>query len=91
MPDPSTRISHIPISAEAQQQTAFYAGNPEHCHSLESPASGPTIRPKMRMRPSLSQTEELRRAYIINAHPTKEQREELGRKIGMYVIVLWLI
>jgi Homeodomain len=90
MPQPPTRISPISVSAEAQQQTAFYAGNPEHCHSYESPAPELTVRPKMRMRPSQSQTEELRNAYVINPHPTKEEREELGKKIGMYVISTWL-
>jgi len=35
------------------------------------------------MRPSPYQTEELRKAYIIDAHPTREQREEIGKRIGM--------
>jgi len=39
----------------------------------------------MRVRPSSSQAEELRNAYIIDPHPTKEQREELGKRIGMCV------
>jgi len=37
------------------------------------------------MRPSPYQTEELRKAYIIDAHPTREQREEIGKRIGMFV------
>ena len=89
-PEPSTRTSRVLTSAETQQQTAFYAGNPEHCHSYESPVPELPTRQKMRMRPSLSQTEELRRAYVINPHPTKELREELGKKIGMYVMLSWL-
>lgn len=36
-----------------------------------------------RMRTSPRQTEELRRAYAINAHPTREQRQELADRIGM--------
>jgi hypothetical protein len=47
--------------------------------------------PRMRIRPSLSQTEELRKAYIIDPHPTKEQREELGKRIGMCVGLLYII
>ncbi|KIJ66404.1 hypothetical protein HYDPIDRAFT_26755 [Hydnomerulius pinastri MD-312] len=36
-----------------------------------------------RTRTSPEQAEELRRAYAINAHPTREQRQELADKIGM--------
>jgi hypothetical protein len=43
-----------------------------------------TLRPT-RVRPTASQTEELRRLYNSNPHPSKEEREELGNRIGMYV------
>ncbi|KAL4070500.1 hypothetical protein J3A83DRAFT_4094497 [Scleroderma citrinum] len=36
-----------------------------------------------RMRTSTKQAEELRRAYAINAHPTRDQRQELADRIGM--------
>ncbi|KIL01064.1 hypothetical protein PAXRUDRAFT_22985 [Paxillus rubicundulus Ve08.2h10] len=36
-----------------------------------------------RMRTSPEQAEELRRVYAINAHPTREQRQELADSIGM--------
>lgn len=39
-----------------------------------------------RMRTLPEQAEELRRAYAINNHPTREQRQQLADKIGMYVI-----
>ena len=39
-----------------------------------------------RMRTSPEQAEELRRAYALNDHPTRDQRQELADKIGMYVI-----
>lgn len=39
-----------------------------------------------RMRTSPEQTEELRRAYALNDHPTSEQRQQLADRIGMYVI-----
>jgi homeobox domain-containing protein len=81
---PSTRIKHAQDSPEAsKQQTAFYAGNPEHDHTYESSVAMLPSRPRMRMRPSQSQTDELRKAYLIDPHPTKEQREELGKRIGM--------
>jgi hypothetical protein len=41
---------------------------------------------RMRMRPSSEQTDELRRLYNINPHPTTEQRQNLASAIGMYVI-----
>ena len=37
------------------------------------------------MRPSLAQTEELRKAYMDDPHPTKDMREALGKRIGMCV------
>lgn len=40
-----------------------------------------------RMRTSPEQVEELRRAYALNDHPSREQRQELADKIGMYVIL----
>ncbi|KAH0837935.1 hypothetical protein J3R83DRAFT_6168 [Lanmaoa asiatica] len=36
-----------------------------------------------RMRTSPEQAEELRRAYALNDHPTREQRQELADRIGM--------
>ncbi|KAG6382182.1 quinon protein alcohol dehydrogenase-like superfamily [Boletus reticuloceps] len=37
----------------------------------------------LRMRTSPEQAEELRRAYALNDHPTREQRQELADKISM--------
>ncbi|OAX42103.1 hypothetical protein K503DRAFT_854204 [Rhizopogon vinicolor AM-OR11-026] len=37
----------------------------------------------VRNRTTPEQAEELRRAYAINAHPTKEEREELAERVGM--------
>lgn len=74
-----------PAPGVSQQQSAFYAGNPEHDHTYESAVPVLAPRPRMRVRPSSSQAEELRNAYIIDPHPTKEQREELGKRIGMCV------
>ncbi|CAA7264738.1 unnamed protein product [Cyclocybe aegerita] len=38
---------------------------------------------KLRMRPSSEQTEELKKLYNINPHPTAEQRQALADSIGM--------
>ena len=85
---PPSRINPTQGSPEvSKQQTAFYAGNPEHDHTYESSVPVPPSRPRMRMRPSQSQTDELRKAYIMDPHPTKEQREELGKRIGMWAIL----
>jgi hypothetical protein len=40
----------------------------------------------VRNRTTPEQAEELRRAYAINAHPSKDDREELAERIGMSVI-----
>lgn len=62
------------------QHTLFYAGNPQHTHLFEGEGSMPR---KARSRPSAAQTEELKKLYEQKAHPTKEEREALGNKIGM--------
>ena len=88
MQESSTRTIHTEAPSEpSQQQSAFYAGNPEHYHTYENNMPELPSRPRVRMRPSDSQIKELRKAYMIDPHPTKEQREELGHRIGMYVIL----
>ncbi|KZT73209.1 hypothetical protein DAEQUDRAFT_721783 [Daedalea quercina L-15889] len=62
------------------QQQLFYSGNPQHQH-LDTPEH--SQRPKARSRPTAAQTEELRKVYDLNPHPSKEEREELGNKVGM--------
>jgi hypothetical protein len=89
MQDHPAHISRTQASPEtSQQQSAFYAGNPEHDHTYDSSVPELPPRPRIRTRPSPAQTEELRKAYSIDPHPTKEQREELGKRIGMYVTIL---
>ncbi|KAI0778788.1 hypothetical protein BD413DRAFT_601471 [Trametes elegans] len=63
-----------------QQHTLFYAGNPQHKHLFEAEGSMPR---KARSRPTAAQTEELKKLYEQKPHPTKEEREALGDKIGM--------
>lgn len=75
----SERLPPIP---HQRQQTAFYAGNPQHRHLFDSETSMPR---KGRTRPTAAQTEELRKLYDANPHPSKEEREELGLRIIMYV------
>lgn len=67
-------------SQHSRQQSAFYAGNPQHRHLFESESASAR---KGRSRPSVSQTEELRKLYDVNPHPSKEEREDLGVRIGM--------
>ncbi|KAA1467765.1 homeobox-domain-containing protein [Dentipellis sp. KUC8613] len=66
-----------------QQLSAFYAGNPDHRHTYESNNREMLPRPRMRMRPTPQQTEQLRKYYQKNQHPSKDEREELARQIGM--------
>jgi hypothetical protein len=42
---------------------------------------------KMRIRPTAQQTEALKKFYKHNPHPSKEDREELGDRIGMSVFL----
>ncbi len=76
-----------PISSShdhPRAQSLFYAGNPQHRHLFENESNSPR---KGRSRPSAAQTEELRKLYDQNHHPSKEEREELGDRIGMYVVL----
>ena len=41
----------------------------------------------VRNRTTQVQTDELRRVYAMNAHPTKEEREELAERVGMLVVL----
>lgn len=41
---------------------------------------------RMRMRPSPEQTEELRRVYNVNPHPTTDERQALAERIGMCAV-----
>ncbi|KAH9897793.1 hypothetical protein C8Q73DRAFT_640209, partial [Cubamyces lactineus] len=65
-----------------QQHTLFYAGNPQHEHLFEGEPAINMPR-KARSRPTAAQTEELKKLYELKPHPTKEEREALGDKIGM--------
>jgi hypothetical protein len=68
---------------DPKRQSLFYAGNAEHRHFFAETETMPR-KMRMRNRPSTEQTDELRRLYRSNPHPTKEDREALGERIGMY-------
>ncbi|EMD42305.1 hypothetical protein CERSUDRAFT_110826 [Gelatoporia subvermispora B] len=79
--DDLPRHSHSSISEHSQHhQSLFYTGNTHHRHMYDVENSPPR---KGRSRPSAVQTEELRKLYDINPHPSKEEREDLGERIGM--------
>lgn len=59
---------------------SFYAGNPDHSHFLSETESMPR---RMRVRPTAEQTDELKKLYNINPHPTTDQRQLLAERIGM--------
>lgn len=67
---------------DPKRQSLFYAGNPEHRHYFAENESMPR-RMRMRNRPSAEQTDELRKLYRANQHPSKDEREDLGDRIGM--------
>ncbi|KAI0783406.1 hypothetical protein C8Q75DRAFT_810990 [Abortiporus biennis] len=67
-------------SHSRQRQSNFYPTGPQHTHLFEADQSLPK---KGRSRPTQAQTEELRKLYDRNPHPSKEEREALGDRIGM--------
>ena len=74
-------LAKIPHASEhnRRQSTLFAAGNPQHRHLFEDQG----VQRKGRSRPSPQQSEELRKLYDRNPHPSKEEREALGDRIGM--------
>jgi hypothetical protein len=67
---------------DPKRQSLFFAGNAEHRHVFAEAETLPR-RMRMRNRPTAEQTNELRKLYRSNAHPSKEERENLGERIGM--------
>ncbi|KAF9015741.1 hypothetical protein BDQ17DRAFT_1418780 [Cyathus striatus] len=73
-------MSHLSSSLQHDIMSA-YPGNVDHTHFLmENDAMMPR---RMRMRPTVEQTDELRKLYNLNPHPTAEQRQALAEQIGM--------
>ncbi|PIL31395.1 transcription factor [Ganoderma sinense ZZ0214-1] len=79
LPPQSVSAVH-PLQHQQQQHALFYAGEPQSHHLFEAESSMPR---KSRSRPSQEQTEELKKFYELKPHPSKEEREALGVKIGM--------
>ena len=82
---PSLDIQHSRSASlgPSEVSSSFYTGHSDHSHFYTESDNMPR---RMRMRPSPEQTEELRKSYNINPHPTTEQRQALASTIGMYVI-----
>ncbi|KAG5645355.1 hypothetical protein DXG03_006417 [Asterophora parasitica] len=75
-----SRATSIAPQDLPQTHSSFYAGNPDHSHLASESDSMPR---RMRMRPSVEQTDELRKLYNFTPHPTTEQRQLLAERIGM--------
>lgn len=71
----------MPFESDVPSESfsSFYSGSQDHTFFLDSD----TMPRRMRMRPTTEQTEELKKLYNINPHPTTEQRQVLSRRIGM--------
>lgn len=78
----SIDIHQRSASVTPNDHSLFYTGGQDHSHFL---TEGENMPRRMRMRPSVEQTEELKQLYNINPHPTTEQRQALSERIGMYV------
>lgn len=75
---PSTPLS----STEYQSNAPIDLDNR---HVFDSEISTGGLPRRMRIRPTPKQTEELRKLFQVNSHPSREQREQLGDRIGMCV------
>ncbi|KAF8807943.1 homeobox-domain-containing protein [Phlegmacium glaucopus] len=60
--------------------SSFYTAHSDHSQFYTESDSMPR---RLRMRPSSEQTDELKKLYNINPHPTTEQRQALASTIGM--------
>ncbi|KAH9932012.1 homeobox-domain-containing protein [Epithele typhae] len=75
-PHPHPHALHPSLAGRGLQHQLFYA----EAHPSPSESEVPR---KGRARPSAAQTVELKKLYAKKAHPSKEEREALGTKIGM--------
>ncbi|KAF8203993.1 homeodomain transcription factor [Pholiota molesta] len=75
-----TQHSRSASVAPSDYPPSFYAGHPDQAHFYSESDNMPR---RMRMRPSSEQTDELKKLYNINPHPTTEQRQVLSANIGM--------
>jgi len=71
-------IHHHPVPSDYPPSS--YIGHPDQAHFYSESDNMPR---RMRMRPSSEQTDELKKLYNINPHPTTEQRQALSASIGM--------
>ncbi|KAI5124107.1 hypothetical protein M0805_000921 [Coniferiporia weirii] len=79
VPQDHSRLS-TPLSSMDYQ--TFSTLDTDNRHVFDSEISTGIPR-RMRIRPTPKQTDELRRLYSRNTHPSKEERENLGMRIGM--------
>ena len=78
--DHSRRSTPLSFNMDLPNQSP----QPDNRHVFDSEISTGVPR-RMRIRPTPKQTEELRKLFQINSHPSREEREQLGDKIGMCV------
>ncbi|KAH8119997.1 hypothetical protein DFH11DRAFT_1499386 [Phellopilus nigrolimitatus] len=76
-----SRLS-TPLSTMDYQTFPAPAVDTDNRHVFDSEISSGIPR-RMRIRPTPKQTEELRRLYSLNTHPSREEREALGNRTGM--------
>jgi hypothetical protein len=78
-PPPSAPYSRASSVLPSDLPPFYYTNNFDSSYYM---AEGDAAR-RMRLPPSPDQTEELKRLYIINPHPTAEERQALAERIGM--------
>jgi hypothetical protein len=78
----STPQSTLDYPQQLHNQLTFAAMNSDNRNVFESDAQTSRSN-KSRIRPSPKQLEELRKLYNSNTHPSREEREALGDRIGM--------
>jgi len=82
IPDDDFDVQHSRSASvtPSDYHASFHANHPDQAHFYGDSEGLPR---KLRMRPSNEQTEELKKLYHINPHPTTEQRQALAAAIGM--------
>lgn len=80
---------HNPHNRNNLRSAPPSVGTPDHPRHLPeilpdpSPATPNSIPLKRRLRPSGTQSQQLKDFFNENPHPTKEERQELGESLGM--------
>ncbi|KAJ7487621.1 homeodomain transcription factor [Mycena galericulata] len=73
----------IDSPAESATKQSFQSDPPDPSDATQSLSPSENMPQRMRLRPSADQVAELQKTYVLNTHPTTDERQVLADSIGM--------